>query len=99
MNTNKLSNNGKINTNNNETIIVPEENKPVIEKTLVEKNYDLRNQIQNKYSIKIAYKDELGNYTINGYGSEKLNDDNIINEYLNEIDKALKKYPNNFLKK
>ena len=99
MNTNKLSNNGKINTNNNETIIVPEENKPVIEKTLVEKNYDLRNQIQNKYSIKIAYKDELENYTINGYGSEKLNDDNIINEYLNEIDKALKKYPNNFLKK
>lgn len=37
MNTNKLSNNGKINTNNNETIIVPEENKPVIEKTLAEK--------------------------------------------------------------
>lgn len=98
MNTNKLSNNGKINTNNNDTIIVPEENKPVIEKTLVEKNYDLRNQIQNKYSIKIAYKDELGNYTINGYGLEKLNDDNIINEYLNEIDKALKKYPNNFFK-
>ena len=61
-----ISNNGKINTNNNnKTIIVPEENKPVIEKTLVEKNYDLRNQIQNKYSIKIAYKDELENYTIN----------------------------------
>lgn len=99
INTNKPSNNGKINSNNNETIIVPEENKPVIEKTLAEKNDDLRNQIQNKYSIKIAYKDELGNYTINGYGSEKLNDDNIINEYLNEIDKALKKYPNNFLKK
>lgn len=98
INTNKPSNNGKINTNNNETIIVPEENKPVIEKTLAEKNDDLRNQIQNKYSIKIAYKDELGNYTINGYGSEKLNDDNIINEYLNEIDKALKKYPNNFFK-
>ena len=65
---------------------------------MAEKNYDLRNQIQNKYSIKIAYKDELENYTINGYGLEKLNDDNIINEYLNEIDKALKKYPNNFFK-
>ena len=65
---------------------------------MVEKNYDLRNQIQNKYSIKIAYKDELENYTINGYGLGKLNDDNIINEYLNEIDKALKKYPNNFFK-
>ena len=75
INTNKPSNNGKIFTNNNETIIVPEENKPVIEKTLAEKNDDLRNQIQNKYSIKIAYKDELGNYTINVYGSEKLNDD------------------------
>ena len=56
---------------NNETIIVPEKNKPVIEKTLAEKNDDLRNQIQNKYSIKIAYKDELENYTINGYGLEK----------------------------
>ena len=70
-NSNKLSNNGKINTNNNDTIIVPEENKPVIEKTLAEKNDDLRNQIQNKYSIKIAYKDELENYTINGYGLGK----------------------------
>ena len=56
---------------------------------MVEKNYDLRNQIQNKYSIKIAYKDELENYTINGYGLEKLNDDDIINECLNEIDKSL----------
>ncbi len=37
INTNKPSNNSKINTNNNETIIVPEENKPVIEKTLAEK--------------------------------------------------------------
>ena len=99
-NTNKPNQNTNNNTNidNNENTVLPEEKPPVVEKTQAEKNDEYRKQLQNKYSVKIAYKDELGNYTINGYGSEKLNDDNIINEYLNEIDKTLKKYPNNFFK-
>ena len=69
-----------------------------IEKTQAQKNDDYRKNIQNKYLVKIAYKDELGNYTINGYGTAKLYDDNEINTYLTLIDKALAKYPSVFFK-
>ena len=102
-NTNTNNNNNSINTNkpnqnvnNNENTILPEEKPPVVEKTQAEKNDEYRKQLQNKYSVKIAYKNELGNYTINGYGSDKLNDDNKINNCLGEIDKTLKNYPNGF---
>ena len=74
------------------------EKSPVVEKTQAEKNDEYRKQLQNKYSVKIAYKNELENYTINGYGSDKLNDDNKINNCLGEIDKTLKNYPNGFFK-
>ena len=84
--------------NNNENTISPEEKPPVVEKTQAEKNDEYRKQLQNKYSVKIAYKNELENYIINGYGSEKLNDDNKINNCLGEIDKTLKNYPNGFFK-
>ena len=99
-NTNKHNQNANNNTNinNNENTILPEEKPPVVEKTQAEKNDEYRKQLQNKYSVKIAYKNELGNYTINGYGSEKLNDDNKINNCLGEIDKTLKNYPNGFFK-
>ena len=99
-NTNKPNQNANNNTNinNNENTILPEENPPVVEKTQAEKNDEYRKQLQNKYSVKISYKNELGNYTINGYGSEKLNDDNKINNCLGEIDKTLKNYPNGFFK-
>lgn len=104
-NTNTNNNNNSINTNkpnqnvnNNENTILPEEKPPVVEKTQAEKNDEYRKQLQNKYSVKIAYKNELGNYTINGYGSEKLNDDNKINNCLGEIDKTLKNYPIGFFK-
>ena len=99
-NTNKPNQNANNNTNinNNENTILPEEKPPVVEKTQAEKNDEYRKQLQNKYSVKIAYKNELGNYTINGYGSEKLNDDNKINNCLGEIDKTLKNYPNGFFK-
>ena len=90
--------NNNTNTNNNENTILPEEKPPVVEKTQAEKNDEYRKQLQNKYSVKIAYKNELGNYTINGYGSDKLNDDNKINNCLGEIDKTLKNYPNGFFK-
>ena len=99
-NTNKPNQNANNNTNinNNENTALPEEKPPVVEKTQAEKNDEYRKQLQNKYSVKIAYKNELGNYTINGYGSDKLNDDNKINNCLGEIDKTLKNYPNGFFK-
>ena len=99
-NTNKPNQNANNNTNinNSENTILPEEKPPVAEKTQAEKNDEYRKQLQNKYSVKIAYKDELGNYTINGYGSDKLNDDNEISTYLYEIDNTLKKYPSDFFK-
>ena len=99
-NTNKPNQNvnNNTNTNNNENTILPEEKTPVVEKTQAEKNDEYRKQLQDKYSVKIAYKNELGNYTINGYGSEKLNDDNKINNCLREIDTTLKNYPNGFFK-
>ena len=98
-NTNKSNQNANNNTNNNnENTILPEEKPPVVEKTQAEKNDEYRKQLQNKYSVKIAYKNELGNYTINGYGSEKLNDDNKINNCLGEIGTTLKNYPNGFFK-
>lgn len=99
-NTNKPNHNANNNTNinNNENTALPEEKPFVVEKTQAEKNDEYRKQLQNKYSVKIAYKNELGNYTINGYGSDKLNDDNKINNCLGEIDKTLKNYPNVFFK-
>ena len=99
-NTNKPNQNANNNTNinNNENTTLPEEKPSVVEKTQAEKNDEYRKQLQNKYSVKIAYKNELGNYTINGYGSDKLNDDNKINNCLGEIDKTLKNYPNGFFK-
>ena len=99
-NTNKPNHNANNNTNinNNENTALPEEKPSVVEKTQAEKNDEYRKQLQDKYSVKIAYKNELGNYTINGYGSDKLNDDNKINNCLGEIDKTLKNYPNGFFK-
>ena len=98
-NTNTNNNaNTNANTTDNKNIILPEEKPPVVEKTQAEKNDEYRKQLQNKYSVKIAYKNELGNYTISGYGSDKLNDDNKINNCLGEIDKTLKNYPNAFFK-
>ena len=98
-NTNTNNNaNTNANTTDNKNTILPEEKPPVVEKTLAEKNDEYRKQLQNKYSVKIAYKNELGNYTISGYGSDKLNDDNKINNCLGEIDKTLKNYPNAFFK-
>ena len=99
-NTNKTNQNvnNNTNTNKNENTVLPEEKPPVVEKTQAEKNDEYRKQLQNKYSVKIAYKNELGNYTINGYGSEKLNDDNKINNCLGEIDTTLKNYPSGFFK-
>ena len=98
-NTNTNTNKPNQNTNNNTNIVLPEEKPPVVvEKTQAEKNDEYRKQLQNKYSVKIAYKDEMGNYSMNGYSSVRLYDDTEINTYLAEIDKALNKYPKGFFK-
>lgn len=77
----------------------PQEEPPKeTEKTQAQKNNEYRNQIQNKYSIKIAYKDEMDYYSMNGYTRKIIEDDNEINKYLIEIDKALAKYPEGFFK-
>lgn len=77
----------------------PQEEPPKeTEKTQAQKNNEYRNQIQNKYSIKIAYKDEMDHYSMNGYTRKIIEDDNEINKYLIEIDKALAKYPEGFFK-
>lgn len=70
-----------------------------IPKTQAEKNDEYRKQIQEKYSISIAYKDELGDYTMSGYPKpvKQMNDDTIYS-YLQKIENALKKYPTNFFK-
>lgn len=97
-NVNNNSNNNS-NTKDNENTIIPEEKPPVIEKTQAEKNNEYRKNLENKYSVKILYKDENSGYLIGGsINTEKLNDDNEIDKYLKETELTLKKYPTNFFK-
>lgn len=97
-NANNNSNNNS-NTKDNENTIIPEEKPPVIEKTQAEKNNEYRKKLENKYSVKILYKDENGGYLIGGsINIEKLNDDNEIDKYLKETEITFKKYPTNFFK-
>ena len=97
-NANNNSNNNS-NTKDNENTIIPEEKPPVIEKTQAEKNNEYRKKLENKYSVKILYKDENGGYLIGGsINTEKLNDDNEIDKYLKETEITFKKYPTNFFK-
>ena len=103
-NTNKPNQNANTNTNTNKpnqntNTILPEEKPPVVEKTQAEKNNEYRKTLENKYSVKIIYKDENGDYLIGGsINTEKLNDDNEIDKYLKEVELTLKKYPNGFFK-
>ena len=69
------------------------------QKTQAEINDEYRKELENKYLVKIVYKDENRNYLIGGsINTEKLYDDNEINKYLKEIEFTLKKYPNGFFK-
>ena len=98
-NANNSNANDNSNTKDNENTIIPEEKPPVIEKTQAEKNNEYRKKLENKYSVKILYKDENGNYLIGGsINTEKLNDDNEIDKYLKETEITFKKYPTNFFK-
>lgn len=75
----------------------PSKTAPPVTKTQAEINDEYRKQIQNKYSVNIAYKDEMGNYSMNGYKMPvKQTNDNTIYSYLQKIETALKKYPTNF---
>lgn len=95
---NNNSNNNS-STKDNENTIIPEEKPPVIEKTQAEKNNEYRKNLENKYSVKILYKDENSGYLIgSSINTEKLNDDNEIDKYLKETELTLKKYPTNFFK-
>ena len=67
-------------------------------KTQAEKNDEYRKQIQDKYSVSIAYKDELGDYYMNGPRPVKQTDDSTIYSYLQRIENVLNKYPTNFFK-
>ena len=98
-NANNSNANDNSNTKDNENTIIPEEKPPVIEKTQAEKNNEYRKKLENKYSVKILYKDENGGYLIGGsINIEKLNDDNEIDKYLKETEITFKKYPTNFFK-
>lgn len=112
-NNNNKENNNESNGQNGGTIKPkPEENKPnppkepepIPEpkpepKTQAEINDEYRKKLENKYLVKIVYKDENGNYLIGGsINTEKLYDDNEINKYLKEVESTLKKYPNGFFK-
>ena len=111
-NNNKENNNESNGQNGGTTKPKPEENKPnppkepepIPEpkpepKTQAEINDEYRKKLENKYSVKIVYKDENGNYLIGGsINTEKLYDDNEINKYLKEVESTLKKYPNGFFK-
>lgn len=111
-NNNKENNNESNGQNGGTTKPKPEENKPnppkepepIPEpkpepKTQAEINDEYRKQLENKYLVKIVYKDENGNYLIGGsINTEKLYDDNEINKYLKEVESTLKKYPNGFFK-
>lgn len=106
--TEKPTNNNSVNNNQNnentskepDKVDKPQQEEPPkeTEKTQAQKNNEYRNQIQNKYSIKIAYQDEMDYYSMNGYTRKIIEDDNEINKYLIEIDKALAKYPEGFFK-
>lgn len=105
--TEKPTNSNSVNNNQNnentskepDKIDTPQEEPPKeTEKTQAQKNNEYRNQIQNKYSIKIAYQNEMDYYSMNGYTRQIIEDDNEINKYLIEIDKALAKYPEGFFK-
>lgn len=108
VNKNNITNNNKENNNEsngqNGGTTKPEENKPnhpkePEPKTQAEINDEYRKKLENKYLVKIVYKDENGNYLIGGsINTEKLYDDNEINKYLKEVESTLKKYPNGFFK-
>ncbi|MDD6223799.1 MAG: hypothetical protein PUB18_02235 [bacterium] len=96
------TNNTSFSNNHNNTNIEekqPKAEEPIIQiPTQEEKNDTYRKQLQDKYGIKIAYGNELGNYSATGVQLTKMTDPNIINEYLNKINNVLSLYPTGFFR-
>jgi len=103
---NNNNNNNNINNNNNkepeDSNINANQNVPkeedIIVLTQAQINDKYRNEIQNKYSIKIKYGNELGDYTGNYYRVTKMTDDSMVDKYLKILDKELALYPSGFFK-
>lgn len=95
---NTNNDNNKDNNNNNTNNKNDEETKKDTPLTQEEINNNYRNTIQDTYSIKIAYGNEMGDYLIGYYAPTKLTDDKQINEYLKRIETEMKKYPKGFFK-
>ena len=99
-NTNNKTNNSSNDSSESKDETVEEENTTVVPTTPTQKelNDEYRKKLQNTYSVKIAYGEEMGNYMVGYYTPTKMNDDNTINEYLGKIETELKKYPGGFFK-
>lgn len=66
--------------------------------TQEEINNTYRNELQNKYGVKITYGNEMGNYSATGANLTKMTDPNTISEYLKKVDSVLALYPTGFFK-
>ena len=104
-NSNKDSNNkNKDNTISNNTTVKkeepiepPKEESKNNESSLSITNDNLRKNIKSKYGVNIGYKDESDVNYVNSYSNfTKQYDDEKIHTALNNIDTALRKYPNGF---
>lgn len=104
-NSNKDSNNkNKDNTISNNTTVKkeepiepPKEENKNNESSLSITNDNLRKNIKSKYGVNIGYKDESDVNYVNSYSNfTKQYDDEKIHTALNNIDTALRKYPNGF---
>ena len=97
-NSNVTNTNNNNSNNSNKSDIKKDNVTDNTQNTTADPNDSLRKEIENKYSIKIFYKDEKNNYSAQGYNFNKLYDNDAINQFLKYIDTMLSKYPSGFLK-
>ena len=97
-NSNVTNTNNNNSNNSNKSDIKKDNVTDNTQNTTADPNDSLRKEIENKYSIKIFYKDEKNNYSAQGYNFNKLYDNDAINQFLRYIDTMLSKYPSGFLK-
>lgn len=74
------------------------ESPPTPTLTQEQKNNQTRNNIQATYGVTIRYGNELPGYRPRGYTPTTMTDATEINQYLNELNRTLSYYPNNFFK-
>ena len=68
----------------------PQNNKVL---TIDDANNQLRQELQNKYAIKIEYGEETRGYTVSGIATEVITDGSVINSQLVRLKAALSVYP------